>query len=419
MIKKIWIIVLGLILSVTAWFGTQQYPIRASLSPETSVSQEMDSSEEVSVRSSSTESVSDQSSDITSASAENSKHETEYQDSSAVREDPSSESETGKKEISQVEGTIVNANEYYTSEKVYRDMDLLCDRYPGLLSQETIGESNRKKPIVCLKLGKGQQKACVVAGIHAREHITISFTMRCIEEFAEAYQNGSAFGEYDIVDLLNRYTLYLVPMCNPDGTDITNAGEQPLVTVTDFDPDNYKLNANGVNLNRNFPYHWEEQYSDSTLKPGEEKYPGSAAASEPETRALMKLCSENDFLWLLDMHIVGNGIFWRDELNGEIPGDYAFANAIADHSGYQVLSMSTDKTVYSGGLENWFRQTFGRPALCVEMISYEQANLAPTYREYNGYFDQAVNWMQSRNTYLAALTFSLQSGSGAVSNRDG
>ena len=299
---------------------------------------------------------------------------------------------------------IVDPYRYYTSEQVYQDMAQLCDRYESILTMEQIGTTLQNKPIYCMKLGKGSKKGCVVAGIHAREHITISFTMRCIEEYADSYMKDVSYGAYSVRKLLNEYTLYLIPMCNPDGTDIANLAGQPLVNVSQFDPDNYKLNANGVNLNRNFPYNWESQYANTPYHAGDEKYPGDHAASEKETQAIMKLCEENDFLWLLDMHIIGNGIFWRDQLNGVIPNDELFAQSIGRAGGYQVFGVSSDITTYSGGLENWFRKAYGRPALCIEMLPYSQAYYTDTYRGYNTYFETAINWQQSRYTYLEAMT---------------
>ena len=303
-------------------------------------------------------------------------------------------------------GKIVDAYQYYTSSAVYRDIDLLCERYPDIISSFNIGTSTKGKPIVCVALGRGDKEACVVAGIHSREHITISFTMRCIEEYAQAYRRNEYYGEYNVRSLLDEFTLYLVPMCNPDGTDISNAGEMPFVTAGRFEPDSYKMNANGVNLNRNFPFNWEAQYSDWPYVPGEDKYPGASAASESETQAIMQLCENHSFLWLLDMHIVGNGMYWRDEMNGIIEDDYNFTYSIANRCGYLVFGTSTDSSVYSGGLENWFRFAYKRPSVCIEMVPSAQAYISPTYRGFNTYFDDAVNWKQTRYTYLQAMLFS-------------
>ncbi len=298
---------------------------------------------------------------------------------------------------------IVNAFSVYTSEKVYADIDKLCKRYPDLITQYDIGRSEKYKPLVCVTLGNGNKKACIVAGIHSREHITISFTMRCIEEYAEAYVNNELYEGYDVRQLLDEYTLYFLPMCNPDGTDISTSEEQPLVNLSNFNADSYKLNANGVNLNRNFPINWEEYFGNSSSVPGDEVYPGKSAGSESETEAIISLCEENDFLWLLDMHVLCTGILWRDSYNGEIENDRLLASSLSQKCGYFLLDNTNNPAEYSGGLENWFRYKYGRPSLCIEMIPYSQAYFSDTYSGYNSYFEDAVNWRKTKYTYLEAM----------------
>ena len=318
--------------------------------------------------------------------------------------EPQSSVAVSQAELPQVVGQpIVDVYTPYTAARLQRDIAALCRRYPDLVTQYIIGITAQGRKISCVTLGFGSKKGCIVAGIHAREHITVSFTMRCLEEFAEAYRRNEPYGEYDLRQLLQVYTLYFVPMCNPDGTEISVNGAQPLVAAADFSPDEYKLNGNGVNLNRNFPYNWEEQYTHQTFVAGEEKYAGDHAASEKETQAIMSLCEEEHFAWLLDMHVVGNGIYWRDEMNGPIEGDSRMRGAITERCGYRYFGESTDVTVYSGGLENWFRYAYGKPAFCIEMVPYEQSGRVSTYIGMSSFFEEAVNWPQTKYTYLAAM----------------
>jgi murein peptide amidase A len=64
--------------------------------------------------------------------------------------------------------------------------------------------------------------------------------------------------------------LYLVASMNPDGVAANTRG-----------------NANGVDLNRNFPYNWGP-----IGQPGDWQYAGPSAASEPETQAVVQFISE-------------------------------------------------------------------------------------------------------------------------------
>ena len=301
---------------------------------------------------------------------------------------------------------IVDYNTPYTSSRFNSDVIKLTNTYPELIRKSVAGYSEQGRVITLVTLGNGPRKACVIAGIHAREHITISFTMRCIEEYAKAYYGSGYYGEYNVRDLLNKYTIYFIPMCNPDGTEISVNGADPSVYIKDLDKDEYKANANGVNLNRNFPFNWDAEYKNQSKDPSNPSFAGAYGASESETQAIINLCDNNDFEWLLDMHILGHGMYWRDSKNGVIPGDYELTKALADRCGYAMFENTTESDGYSGGLENWFRGAYNKPSICIEMIPYSQGIRSDTYIGYNSFFDDALVWNKTKYTYLAALAAS-------------
>ena len=293
---------------------------------------------------------------------------------------------------------IIDREKLYTSSRVYEDIKLLAEKYPDLIKLGSIGSSVKGKNIPLIILGKGGKKACVIAGLHAREHITVSFTLLCVEEYCRAYSSDSGlYGKYNMRELLNEYTLYIAPDCNPDGMDICNSGEKPKTkTAGGFDREHYKNNANNVNLNANFPFYWSDISDKSRQK-------GPRAASEAETRNIMKLCRENSFEWLLDMHMAGNCIFWRDAANGEVEGDKRLATALEAECGYYLCPVTGDVNDYGGGLENWFRGEMKRPAVCVELVLKSGATAGMSISDYNKNFDKALNWEKTRFTLAAAM----------------
>lgn len=300
---------------------------------------------------------------------------------------------------SEISTMIVKYKKAYTAAQVRKDVALLAETYPALISTEVIGHSVKGSPIPLIKLGRGEKKALIGAGIHAREYLTIAFTMRCVEEYAEAYYSKTGkYGNYDMVKMLDEYTLYIVPMINPDGLDIVTNGKKTLYDKSKKD-ENYKRNANGVNLNRNFPFEWDKVTDSSGTK--YENYKGKSAGSEPETQAMMTLCANNDFEWMYSMHLYGNNVYWRDSKNGVIPGDEALVNKLNKVCKFIISPSTTDPNGYGGGFENWFRQTYKRPGFCVELVPLNQNYRYEIARTKD--FNTLTNWSKTKYAFIQGM----------------
>ncbi|MFK8029189.1 MAG: M14 family zinc carboxypeptidase [Gammaproteobacteria bacterium] len=106
-------------------------------------------------------------------------------------------------------------------------------------------------------------RVLLIGGIHGDEYSSVTIVFRWLKEL-EAKQGG-------------RFHWRVVPTLNPDGLLMPPKKSQ-------------RMNANGVDLNRNFPTpNWEEEARDywvNRTRKSKRRYPGTAPLSEPESRWL-------------------------------------------------------------------------------------------------------------------------------------
>ena len=283
------------------------------------------------------------------------------------------------------------------------NMLTLRNEYPNSLKLFTAGYSESGKEILMLTMGNGENKALVVGGIHAREHITTKYLLRVIEDYCFQNEKGTGnFGNFNIKDLLSEYTLYIIPCVNPDGLEIISGRMNARKDVRITDIKEYKANLNGVDINRNFPLAWE-LIDNGVISPYTHFFKGYESGSESETKTLMTLCEENSFEFALSIHIKGNCIFWGDTFNTNFNGLYkAFAEDIALASGFSMTEPTLKPTDYGGGFENWFRHTYNRPGLCIELSHYTNI-ISPCDDKNYADFDSFVNYSQSKYALAAAM----------------
>lgn len=286
----------------------------------------------------------------------------------------------------------------YSYDRMMKELWQLEETYPQWICLDSIGTSVQGREIPLVHLGSGSREVLYIAAIHGCEFSTVNYIMRCLREYVQTANAGEDYGTYDMTRILSEYTLYIVPMANPDGFEISNQQAEP-----DFDCEElegvraeYSTNANGVNLNRNFPFEWEvawgaEQHQYSAAK-------GTEPGSEPETKALMTLCEKHDFIQMFSFHNYGYCVYWRDEINGKIEGDERLLGLLWANCGFYGQDVTSEPDGYAGGFENWFRSQYKRPGLCIELGLTEYA---PS--EYTDQFETAIAWEQTRFCMLQGL----------------
>jgi murein peptide amidase A len=121
--------------------------------------------------------------------------------------------------------------------------------------QQVIGRSAEKRPITAVQVGDpaGTRVALVVGVIHGDERAGLR-VVRALKRRA-ADDAAAVMGTQ----------LWVIDTVNPDGVRAHS-----------------RKNADGVDLNRNFPYRWGDHVPHSSGY-----YPGPRPASEPETKAVM------------------------------------------------------------------------------------------------------------------------------------
>lgn len=281
----------------------------------------------------------------------------------------------------------------------------LTKQYDNILKCVTIGVSHDNRDIILLKLGLGQKHIICCGGVHARETVNPVVLLRMIEYYADLYinyrqqrlnlkkklstPNVHLKEEYEkmlygacIYELLQTYTILFVPLLNPDGYMIARQGfiaiRDPKLRVLceekGSNPVEWKENARGIDINRNFPSQfWSKKF--------ETDYP----ASENETKALIQLFHEYKSLGFLDFHSRGREIYYY---RNKMPDSYnerqlELAKRMCELTGYTLVppQEEIDPGDTGGNTVHYYSETFHKPAITIETVEDEaEFPLLDSYR---------------------------------------
>ena len=210
------------------------------------------------------------------------------------------------------------------------------------------GYSVQGIPISYYAYGQGERRFLVVAGIHG------------------GYEGNTT-------DLANQLVVHFAD--NPEAVP----GDASLFIITSMNPDGVargrnadgRANANGVDLNRNFPsLNWVANWDRDNCWNQRPTTGGPFGGSEPETRAIMNLISAQHIDALISYHSAALGVFpggepWE-------PASERLAGALSDATGYPYPPIDIG-CHYTGTLADWAVENGVMAAVDMELSNHRDA----------------------------------------------
>ncbi len=281
---------------------------------------------------------------------------------------------------------------YYTLANYHTFMQETATQYPDICQLVQIGTSVQGRPLYFMKISdnvaiqENEPELRYISSIHGDEVVGYDMLIRLIQLLTTEYTETQR-----IADIVNNTEIWICPMMNPDGYNSST-----------------RYNADGIDLNRNFPMPSGNQHPD-----------GNAWATE--NIAMMNFSNEHSFDLSLNFH--------GGELVLNYPWDYTYTLAPDDallqemaltytrpHTG---LYNSTDFThgitngaqwyVITGSMQDWFYGITG----CIDITAEISRNKWPSSSQLPNY------WNLNKESMLRYIEFAQNGAKGLVTDYQG
>ena len=335
-------------------------------------------------------------------------HKTVSNISSDISDKESSTLTTSTDKLSQQNLIINTVPGKYSYDDMVNDIEQLKNICGELINVVKLCDTIDGRSVYDIIIGDpyGDNQILIFGAMHAREYITSQVVMRQLCSSIDVLNgHGGEYNGVSLKELLNGVTIHFVPMSNPDGVTISQFGpgkinnesvRNKIYTMSDGDYEQWKANAAGIDLNRNFDAGWQEFVGSHV--PSSERYKGAFPGSEPEAAALINLVQSNNIKRTISYHTCGALIYWYYKQEGSVlEQSKIFARRISNTTGYPLDSDYT--AVDAAGFKDWAVYKMGIPSLTIEVGSedgYSITNPVPINRFQN-------IWDRNKNVVYATV----------------
>ncbi|EDO31956.1 predicted protein, partial [Nematostella vectensis] len=176
--------------------------------------------------------------------------------------------------------------------------------YPDITRLYSVGKTVENRDLLVLEISdkpgkheKGEPEFKYIGNMHGNEVVSREILLQLIGYLLKNYQENS-----ELKKLVDSTRIHIMPSMNPDGYEKAVMGDCQGVTG--------RANANGIDLNRNFPDQFAERKENNPL--------------QPETKLVMSWIKSNPFVLSANLHggsLVANYPFDDYDPNGKRSGD--------------------------------------------------------------------------------------------------
>jgi len=241
----------------------------------------------------------------------------------------------------------------------------------------TYGTSFDERPLLAYRLGTGSSVHAIIGGIHGGYEwntiVLVSETLKYLQANPTLVPDG--------------VTLYVIPCANPDGYAIGHGLDG-------------RVNGNGVDLNRNWDYHWQPTATHGT-RPVDA---GTSPFSEPETAALREFILEKDIEAAIFYHSAMARIFYGAER--EQSATYELAMVVSEATGYPIAD-GVPGQITTGDAVDWM-SVQGLAGIEVELTNHEDIEWERNLRGLLAFLDWTPHPLPAQVVETAQIGVSVQ-----------